>query len=104
MLKEELPAETTLPPGVGGPVSINLANQEDSSLQDVETSDPRDAEPQYAGPLIGVLVTLISILLAGIFLVVYRGRKGKETPSHSLLTTKIQDKLAASIDFKVYFM
>ena len=99
-----MPAETTSPAGSGDPVSINLANQEDSSsLQEVETSDAGDVEPQYAGPLIGVLVTLISILLAGIFLVVYRGRKGKETPSHSLLTTKIQDKLAASIDFKVYY-
>ena len=56
---------------------------------------------RYAGPIIGALVTIISLLVAGIFFVTYRGRRGKETPSHTLLTTKIQDKLAASIDFKV---
>jgi len=54
--------------------------------------------------VIGILVTLISVLVAGIFFVVFRGQRGrgKETPTrHTLIATKIQDRLAASIDFKV---
>jgi hypothetical protein len=56
------------------------------------------------GLVIGILLTLISVLVAGIFFVVFRGQRGpgKETPAHhSLIATKIQDRLAASIDFKV---
>ena len=81
------------------PVSVNLA--EESSFINSESPGSEEQDTNFAGPIIGVLVTLISILVAGIFFVVYRGRQGKETPSHSLLATKIQDKLAASIDFKV---
>ena len=77
------------------PVSVNLA--EESSFINSESSGSEDQDTNFAGPIIGVLVTLISILVAGIFFVVYRGRQGKETPSHILLATKIQDKL----DFKV---
>lgn len=104
MRGEEKGDETTL--RSGNPVSVNLGlpAAEDSSLQTVETSDPETEDSRYAGPIIGALVTLISVLLAGICLVMYRGHRGKETPSHTLLATKIQDKLAASIDFKVILL
>jgi len=62
--------------------------------------DSEEANSKYIGLIIGILLTMISLLLAGIFFVVYRGRQGKNTPTHSLLAAKFHDKITASIDFK----
>lgn len=85
------------PPPSPSPPPLNTEN---ASIRNYPPNSGH-SDSRYAGPIIGALVTLISILVAGIFFVMYRGRQGKDTPSHSsLLSTKIQDKLAASIDFK----
>ena len=100
--QQQLEVTSRLPPAI---VSLNLGGgtggaEDSTSLQ---TLEDEDAQSKYVGLIIGVLLTLISLLVAGIFLVVFRGGRGrgKETPTHSLIATKIQDRLAASIDFKV---
>ena len=64
-------------------------------------SEEEQSHSEYVGLVIGVLLTFISLLLAGIFFVIYRGRHGKETPTHSLLGARIQKRITASIDFQV---
>ena len=70
-------------------------------MRTVLESEEEESQSEYVGLVIGILLTMISLLLAGIFFVIYRGRRGKETPTHSLLAAKIQDKITASIDFQV---
>ena len=97
------------------PVVVNLINinggqdKDTTGLQPAVTEEEEDdGQSKYVGLIIGILLTLISLLVAGIFWVVCKGSgggggiRGKETPTtHSLLASKIQDRLAASIDFKV---
>ena len=94
------------------PVVVNLINinggqdKDTTGLQPAVTEEEDDdGQSKYVGLIIGILLTLISLLVAGIFWVVFKGGggiRGKETPTtHSLLASKIQDRLAASIDFKV---
>ena len=107
--EEKERGRNTSPPAIvtGKPPAISIScvpQQESGSLQTVHGAAPVDEEspqPKYVGLIIGILLTLISLLLVGIFFVIYRGRRGKETPTHSLLATKLHDKLTASIDFKV---
>jgi hypothetical protein len=101
-LVEATSTSARIPPAV---VSLNLGGPDtEKDLTSLQTLEDEEAQSKYIGLIIGVLLTLISLLVAGIFFVVFRGRvQGKETPTHSLLATKIQDRLAASIDFKVSF-
>ena len=105
--REEEEGRNTSPPAIvtGKPPAISISRvpqQESGSLRTVpHPVDEESPQPKYVGLIIGILLTLISLLLVGIFFVIYRGRRGKETPTHSLLATKLHDKLTASIDFKV---
>jgi len=65
-----------------------------------EGEQPQGAASRHVGLIIGLLLTVISLLLLGILAVIYRGRGGKETPTHSLIATKIQDKVAGGIHFR----
>ena len=62
-------------------------------------------DSRTVGVIIGVLLTIISLLIGGILYVIYRnkrcnGLKSTSTPTHSLLTRKFTDRFSTSIDFK----
>ena len=62
-------------------------------------------DSRTVGVVIGVLLTIISLLIGGILYVIYRnkrcnGLKSTSTPTHSLLTRKFTDRFSTSIDFK----
>lgn len=81
-------------------VSVPRQDEDSSSKSILHQTDEESPQPKYVGLIIGILLTLISFLLVGILFVIYRGRQGKETPTHSLIANKLHDKLTASIDFK----
>ena len=59
------------------------------------------SQSEYVGLVIGVLLTIITLLIAGTFVVILRIRRGKYTPTHSLVGTRIQDRITAGIHFQV---
>lgn len=67
-----------------------------SSIQSMEDEAPS----QYVGLIIGVLLTIITLLIAGTFFVILRIRRGKYTPTHSLVGARIHDRLASGIHFQ----
>merc|ERR1711892_17581 len=67
-----------------------------SSVQTVH----EQAESQYVGLVIGILLTIITLLIAGTFCVILRIRRGKYTPTHSLVGARIQDRISAGIHFQ----
>lgn len=73
---------------------------------DHDSNGPQgNSESSTVGVVIGVLLTVITILLMGILYVVYRSRSSKDkrsTPTHSLLaaSNKCSDRFTNSIDFK----
>ena len=82
-------ADTIIPP-----VSTGTTQ---SSVQTVH----EQAESQYVGLVIGILLTIITLLIAGTFCVILRIRRGKYTPTHSLVGARIQDRINAGIHFQV---
>jgi discoidin domain receptor family protein 2 len=84
------------------PIDIDIKT--DSAQNDsVEEEDEEDKPRRTVGIVIGVLLTVISILMVGILWVVYRAKSSKEkrtTPTHSLLASKCPDRFSNSIDFK----
>ena len=62
-----------------------------------------EAPSQYVGLIIGVLLTIITLLIAGTFFVILRIRRGKYTPTHSLVGARIHDRLASGIHFQVIY-
>merc|ERR1719219_192587 len=75
----------------------------------VQTETPDQSYgSSHAGLVIGILLTVISLLIGAILYVVYQARlrSDKNTPSHgqdshsACLTDKIQRKLASSLDFE----
>ena len=63
-------------------------------------------DSRTVGVIIGVLLTIISLLIGGILYVIYRNKRCNgmkntgSTPTHSLLTRKFTDRFSTSIDFK----
>ena len=96
----ELSSPTLLEPGtkeadtIIPPVSTGTTQ---SSVQTVH----EQAESQYVGLVIGILLTIITLLIAGTFCVILRIRRGKYTPTHSLVGARIQDRINAGIHFQV---
>lgn len=68
-----------------------------SSVQTVQ----EQSQSEYVGLVIGVLLTIITLLIAATFAVILRIRRGKYTPTHSLVGTRIQDRITAGIHFQV---
>ena len=68
-----------------------------SSVQTVQ----EQSQSEYVGLVIGVLLTIITLLIAGTFAVILRIRRGKYSPTHSLVGTRIQDRITAGIHFQV---
>lgn len=73
-----------------------------------DTTKGEEGNSKTVGIVIGILLTIISVLLMGILWVVYRSKNVKEkrtTPTHSLLTTgssskACPDRFTSSLDFK----
>ena len=71
----------------------------------IEGTEEEYIDSRTVGVIIGVLLTIISLLIGGILYVIYRnkrcsGIKSGSTPTHSLLTRKFTDRFSTSIDFK----
>ena len=72
-----------------------------STESSVPTIEEQSQSP-YVGLIIGVLLTIITLLIAGTLFVIVRIRNGKYTPTHSLVGSRIQDRITAGIHFQVY--
>jgi len=51
------------------------------------------SQAEYVGLVIGILLTVIILLIVATFLVILRIRRGKYTPTHSLVGARIQDRI-----------
>ena len=84
-------------------VAIDVSTTEEKD-QGEGSLDEQYVDSRTVGVIIGVLLTIISLLLGGILYVAYRNKKcvakTGSTPTHSLLTRKFTDRFSTSIDFK----
>ena len=91
-------------------IEIEISSPGNDETQSDKKERPVEGTEEYVdsrtvGVIIGVLLTIISLLIGGILYVVYRnkrcnGLKSSSTPTHSLLTRKFTDRFSTSIDFK----